>query len=249
MLEHGIYVWGTFGSWTNYIYSACICIASQTVGLFFALPAVLPKLFEDRNKDVHALFAQKLYEVTQTAFSSVVDKTDLLRLKDLCIWLLAHVPAVFIDFGNKPKFHYAFAHTVLSLERHGPSPYWSSFAFEARLGELKRTCLLIGNNKSVALHGAKMAVEKFILELRVATEYKSAVPLGEWLEDKCEVDFRASELGVVEGDKVADVDRFEGDLVSFSRGSFVMPHDFLSNPLLRGEKLYKVKRLAMIQGT
>lgn len=126
------------------------------MGVFFCLPLVLPSLFDTASELSLPMFAVRLYELMQIVLSSVVDDQDITRVEELGAWLLAKVPVVFPDFGNKPKFHYGLAHIGLSLRRHGPTPYWSSFAFESRLGELKRACLLVSNNHGVAHRGASL---------------------------------------------------------------------------------------------
>ena len=78
------------------------------MGLFFCLPLAIAELYN--NDSLISQFAVRLFEVTQLMFTSVLERADIDRLDSLCRWLLPRVPDVFVDFGNKPKFHYALAH-------------------------------------------------------------------------------------------------------------------------------------------
>lgn len=108
---------------------------------------VFPSLFDSTNTSGLAAFLQALFELVQIVFSSVLDSVDLERADELAKRLLISVPTVFNE--TKPKYHYALGHIVLCLRRHGPSPFWSGFAFESRLGDLKRACLMVANNKGI----------------------------------------------------------------------------------------------------
>lgn len=200
------------------------------------------------------MFAVRLYELMQIVLSSVVDDQDITRVEELGAWLLAKVPVVFPDFGNKPKFHYGLAHIGLSLRRHGPTPYWSSFAFESRLGELKRACLLVSNNHGVAHRGASLALEMSLLGLVGGHHVvSSALPLFDWAVQKggsvAMLRTALDEEPVLLSDTVEDVVRFEGTASAFSRGSVIVSFDFRSNPLLSGECLYEVHRMCRLQST
>lgn len=203
--------------------------ASQTLGLFLALPMVKPVLFAATNKSALSDFAKKLYELVQVVFSAAFDEQDLSRAEFLSFELLKAVPTVFADFGDKPKFHYALGHIAETLRRHGPSPFWSSFALESRLGDLKRACLLVANNKGVAERGGNLTMEMFCLRRRASRFSRTAVPLSVWLMEHCGstvADTFGEETGLrqLQHQPVYDMTRFEGTFSAFERGSFISFH-------------------------
>lgn len=214
---------------------------------------MLPALFSGSSP--LCLFAQRLYEATQLVFSSVLDSDDIARLEMLCRLLLSEVPAIFPEFGDKPKFHYGFAHVVLCIQRHGPSPYWSSFAFESRLGDLKRACILVGNNKGVARRGGEMIFELFALKRKLCKLNGFVQPMLDWIRlypaatDPMVAAQRAGELEKLQlATPVIDVERFEGEKCAFSRGAVIVPYDFDVVPTLHGSFLYRVQRMCAVQG-
>lgn len=220
-----------------------LAIASQTIGVFFALPHAYPTLFADANKSPLAVFARFMYELVQLVLSTVLDKTDIERAEYLGHELLQAVPALFSDFGQKPKFHYGLAHIGTTLERHGPTPCWSGFAFESRLGDLKRACLLVANNRGVAARGADLALEMFALRTRATRLVGSISPLTDWLVS-LDLNFGRRDSGHWDGvetvaeylvgqriplcgtELVREAQRYEGACCAFNRESFLVlePH-------------------------
>ena len=224
--------------------------ASQTLGVFFVLPYVYPPLFSSSNESDH-MFAKRLYELAQIVFLSCIEDADVTRAEFLGHQLLAQVPVLFADFGQKPKFHYAFAHIGTTLRRHGPSPYWSSFSFESRLGDLKRACLLVANNHGVAQRGADLVLETFAVRTRACRLSGPPTVLVDFLMQQTAVtDDMRQQLAAFErsgAEMVRDVIRYEGSRAAFNRGSFVaMPH--LTGDQ-RGEWFYAyVSRMCRVLG-
>ena len=196
------------------------------MGLFLALPRALPDLFS--SDSTLSQFANKLFEVVQIVFSSVIEDADIARLESLCRFLLPRIPDVFTDFGNKPKFHYALGHCALMLQRHGPAAFWSSFAFESRLGDLKRACLLVANNTGVAQRGGDLVMEMFALRCNTATRTTGfQMALVDWVcsHASCFSAKLGAETRTLDGltfsTPVLNVDRFEGQHSAFERGCFL----------------------------
>ena len=192
------------------------------------LPFALPSLYRATNVTPLAVFARQLYELAQLVFSTVLDEDDLTRAEFLGHQLLSSVPSLFADFGQKPKFHYAFAHIGTTLRRHGPTPFWSSFGFESRLGDVKRACLLVANNHGVAQRGADIVLESFAVRTRTSRLAADATPLIDWLlaamidtdvmslrEQLQRHDLHGTEI-------VREAIRFEGLYAAFSRESFIV---------------------------
>ena len=236
--------------------SFCCFVASQSMGMFFALPIVMPDVFSVSNS-VLSSFAEGLYELMQIVFSSVLDDKDLERCLHLSQRLLVSVPSVFVDFGDKPKFHYGFAHIHMMLQRHGPTPFWSSFAFESRLGDLKKACLLVANNKSVWRRGGDLIMEMFALHQRQCVLNGTTMPLFDWacnratactraLSDALHTEpaLRGLELQV----PVIDVRRFEGLLSAFSTGAYVGKPSTKGPPYVTDGSIYLVTTMCLVQG-
>lgn len=199
----------------------------------------------------------QLFELMQIVCSSVLDKHDISRAEHLAKQLLSQTPHIFVDFGNKPKFHYGLGHIALMLERHGPTPFWSSFAFESRLGDLKRACLLVANNKGVAQRGGDLAMEMFSLRNRRTEFCGCSLPLIDWACNKAtefatvipstlatEDAFRGLELH----SPVADVRRFEGFLSAFTVGAYIGLPVVEGPPYLAGCAIFHVRSMCLIQG-
>ena len=226
------------------------------MGLFFALPAVLPELFSGQSQ--LSLFAVRLFELVQLVFASVLEADDVARMVALCKLLLPAVPDVFPaeNFGSKPKFHYGLGHIATCIERHGPSAFWSSFAFESRLGDLKRACLLVGNNKSVAARGGNIIYELFALSRRTSRCVGTPLPFIDWINNTCDVAMKdarelmrtADEVGLPLATYVVDMERFEGLYSAFSRGAFVVPYAYDSVPVLSSSHMFFVRRICGVQG-
>lgn len=226
-------------------------VASQTLGLFFALPYAYPRLFRKDNADGLAVFARYLYELTLIVFGTIVDADDVKRAGFLGNELLKRVPALFEDFGQKPKFHYAFAHIATTLSRHGPTPYWSSFSFESRLGDLKRACLLVANNHGVAQRGADIIMESFSVRTRGSRHTGCTGPLIEWLRqdvtmgdaDVADLREQLLQLELSGAELVREVVRFEGKYSAFNRDSIIL----LRTSAGQDEYVY-VRRMCSITG-
>lgn len=205
------------------------------MGVFFALPHACPTLYDKANKSPLARLARFMYELVQLVFSSVLDKSDIERAEYLGHELLQAVPVIFPDFGQKPKFHYSFAHIGTTLQRHGPSPFWSGFAFESRLGDLKRACLLVSNNHGVAARGGDLALEMFAVQTRSSQLAGPIVPLIDWIMsldfsfgsdastgmDSIRRYFRDRDISLTGVEPVRSAKRYEGACCAFNSASFL----------------------------
>lgn len=141
------------------------------------------------------------------------------------------------------------------LLRHGPSAYWSSFAFESRLGDLKRACLKVGNNLGVAQRGGDIVMEMFSVRCNSSTRTSGfRVTLLDWVCRKVpqmakHVSSAFPSGGLESATPVVNVERFEGRLCGFQRGAFLVPYDFTAVPLLAQPYLYHLIGMCRVEGT
>lgn len=218
-------------SLTVHVNARVLILASGTIGMFFALPVVLPQLYDSANHSQLSVYARYLFELVQIVFSSSLEDADLQRADYLSTCLLQSTPVVFTDFGNKPKFHYALAHVATTLRRHGPSPYWSSFALESRLGDLKRACLLVANHKGVPKRGGDLIMEMYSLKRRSSVMKGTPRSLAQWVSECTNSSGHASPAAALShfpelsafsgGEAVCNLQRFESTAAAFSVNSFI----------------------------